>query len=688
MIVRLEALLASLVVFVVAPATLARPALAAPTWLAPSLVSTGDGNNFPDTQVAIDPAGDAVAVWPLSLSGDEAVIQSATRPFGGSWGIPVDVSGPGYSARPEVAVDADGSEVAVWQHYDGSHTVVQAALRPEGGAWQEPVTLSAGGEEAEDPQLAVDPSGEAIAIWRRNNGSNWIVQASVCPPGGTFQPEVSLSAAGADAEDPAVAIDQHGDMVAVWDRFDGANEIVQSSVREAGGAWQTPANLSASGRNALRPQVAIDSEGEAVALWDRYNGSYILVQSVSRPAGGSWQEPRDLSLPGADADAQQIAVDARGDFVAVWEHPVGVVQSAVRPAGGGWQEPLNISAPPEDLSETAVQVAVDPKGDAVAVWERRDGASRNWVIQSAVRPAGGTWGEPNSLSPVSESAYYPVVAIDEFGDAVAVWGRYEHSESSILAAVLDAAPPLLTGLEIPTSGIVDEPLGFAVSPLDPRALGATTWSFGEGAGAAGTSVTHAYAAAGDYRVTVTSADAFGGATSASGTIAIAPLPVSRESPPVITAASIANRRFRVARGATAISARSLPRGTAFRFTLSAAAELKVAIERAAPGLRVGRRCATPTKRLEHAHARHCTRLVGIATLTRSREPAGADHLAFSGRIGRRALAAGAYDATLTASNGGGRSKTVTLMFTVIAGGYPPRFPRSATSAIASRTSSG
>jgi hypothetical protein len=44
--------------------------------------------------------------------------------------------------------------------------------------------------------------------------------------------------------------------------------------------------------------------------------------------------------------------------------------------------------------------------------------------------------------------------------------------------------------------------------------------------------------------------------------------------------------------------------------------------------------------------------------------AGADVVAFSGRIGRRALAPRVYGAVLTASNAGGRSKPVGLVFIV------------------------
>ncbi len=136
-------------------------------------------------------------------------------------------------------------------------------------------------------------------------------------------------------------------------------------------------------------------------------------------------------------------------------------------------------------------------------------------------------------------------------------------------------------------------------------------------------------------------------------------------PPAITAASLTNRRFRVARRATAISARRAPLGTTFRFALSATAKLQITIKRSAAGLRRGHSCLAPSARLRRAHAKRCTRTLTVGALTRAGEPEGADSVAFSGRLGHRALSAGAHDAILVASNAAGRSTPVALRFTIV-----------------------
>lgn len=146
--------------------------------------------------------------------------------------------------------------------------------------------------------------------------------------------------------------------------------------------------------------------------------------------------------------------------------------------------------------------------------------------------------------------------------------------------------------------------------------------------------------------------------------------------PRLSRASLSHKRFRVGRRATARSAaveaaaaakrrrpRRAPVGTTVRFTLSTRANVTIAIERPASGRLVGRFCKRPTRRLRR-HLR-CVRFVRVGQLVRSGRPAGASRIAFSGRVGRRALKPGAYRARVRASNRAGASGWATLRFRVV-----------------------
>ncbi len=139
--------------------------------------------------------------------------------------------------------------------------------------------------------------------------------------------------------------------------------------------------------------------------------------------------------------------------------------------------------------------------------------------------------------------------------------------------------------------------------------------------------------------------------------------------PTLRSVTLTNTRFRVGRAATAIFARArarrVPVGTRFRFRVSTAATVRISIRRLATGLRRGRKCVAPSARLRRAHARRCTRRLTAGTLTRANVRQGLTAIAFSGRIGRRALRPGFYEAVVTASNATGRSRAVALRFTIV-----------------------
>jgi len=126
--------------------------------------------------------------------------------------------------------------------------------------------------------------------------------------------------------------------------------------------------------------------------------------------------------------------------------------------------------------------------------------------------------------------------------------------------------------------------------------------------------------------------------------------------PSIRSLRLTRARFAVARRATPLAAqrkrRPLRRGTTLRFALSEPATVRVAIQRRASGRRVGGRCRAATR--GNRARKRCPRWVTAGrTLVRRDLAAGPTRIAFSGRIGRRALRPGRYRASLTAVDAAG-----------------------------------
>jgi hypothetical protein len=135
-----------------------------------------------------------------------------------------------------------------------------------------------------------------------------------------------------------------------------------------------------------------------------------------------------------------------------------------------------------------------------------------------------------------------------------------------------------------------------------------------------------------------------------------PEDATKPSPPAaqgtVTDFSMQNRRFRVGSDPTPTvarkgKARRAPRGSAFRYGVSSATTVRIAIARQQRGRKSGRKCRKATRKLRKH--KKCTRSVLMGTLSRN-AAAGAGTTAFSGRINSRALKPGRYLATISAGN--------------------------------------
>lgn len=686
------------------PALGGATASAAPAWLAPVELPAGipgDSQSAGDSSVASDADGDSFAVW-QRVDGPVLSVQAAVRPAGGVWQAPVEISTPGTNPfDPVLSVDSEGDAVVAWTAEPGFASgddtqAVDVALRPAGGAWQVPVAVSAPGEPGSGPTLASDSGGGAAVVWYVATPTGSMLESSVRPAASGVWGPAEAVAPPVLGTDPALAglsVDPSGNVLALWNlaHADRTPDIVQSAeLPAATGGWQAPVDLTIPGDAADADSgLAVDPAGDALALLE--DTTTLTLDAVIRPAAtGLWQAPVVLSAPGQDAVEGSVGLDPQGNAIAAWavfdaSHD-SVVQSASRPvATGVWTTPVDIS--PSDVGATEPALAVGPTGDAVALWQAQ-GPNNGAVVAAAVRPATlGAWQAPVQIGSSTGGVERPRVALDGQGDAVAVWD--DSGADTVYAAGYDAAGPLLDGLAIPATGTVGVPVSFAATPLDVWSpLGATSWTFGDGAGAGGAQVAHTYAVPGTYAVSLTSADALGNTTTATGQISIgaatsalstapppaspnapAPAPVASPvaGPPILTQVRQSRSRW-LESGSTARGGKiGRPVGTTFSLHLDRPALLRLTFTLRTDGRVVDHRCV-PASAANHAKP-SCSRGSRRGAVSLAAH-AGTNRVSFDGRVaGGRLLKAGVYTVAIVATAAHGRSSASRqLTFTIAASG--------------------
>ncbi len=509
---------------------------ATPTWLAASPLSQAQAV-FADTAMGSD--GGAAVTW----LGPGQVVQVATRQPLGGFSSPLDLSPAGENRAPQVAEDAAGDATVVWYTF-GLNFLVEAATVTDGMP-SAPVTLSAAGKKALFPTVAMNDRGDTVVAWTRGEGSDGVVQASFRPAGGSFGAPVSLSPGGESATAPRVAIDDAGNATVVWDRYNGALEVVEEATRPAAsGSFSKAAVLSNEAEPAIQPFAAMNAEGDTAVTWTASNGADQLVQVAVRPAGGTFDKAVSVSAEGANAAFPQVALDGRGDPGVVWTLDFGgdlVVQYA---AG----TPLGTFPTVQDLAfeSWAPSIAEDPAGDTLVSY----GNALSYSAFALVRPAAGRFGEPQEVSPFGqivspngESDEQGLnAAMDSVGDGV-VGFTTQGAEELPEVSLLDAGGPTLGNVSIPAIATAGAPVSFSVTPVDQvDPTPGVSWAFGDASTASGDTVTHTFADPGAYSVSVTATVAPGDSTTRTASIAVAPhtstLPPPTSSVPAFQAATL------------------------------------------------------------------------------------------------------------------------------------------------------
>ena len=368
-----------------------------------------------DASIAV-PTTDAGAVPPLPTPGDLPAGWSQVQPWidpvngyhgGGEPAVAVDSHGTGHvlfgfgddgvtTARVDrdanwsmtevvgehprgtgelaVALAADDSGFAIGTCYQGQ---AEAFSHTPNGDWVAlgelgPTTMGHTGQ----PKLALGPAGTAFAIWlecdsedtalvrvARFDGSSW-GEAQV------LDPKTYCTFAY-----PSIGADGKGRAVAVWrasETLDALHDHVAASYYD-GTSWNAPEVISGEAPVHAYPNVAMDSDGHAIAL-----SAHEVEEAMHFHPDTGWEPPIAIGTAGADNGQGQVAFDTQGRAIAIWGEIPELKNTRLiarqYDQANGWGEPIQITHPASRSGYTTL--AMNRSGRAIAAW---------WV-DSEIRP--------------------------------------------------------------------------------------------------------------------------------------------------------------------------------------------------------------------------------------------------------------------------------------------------------------
>jgi hypothetical protein len=508
---------------------LAGPASAA--WTGATDLAPANAANHPvgPPSLAVAPDGTAVAAF-QHFDGANLRAAVAMRVPSGGFGAARDLSPAGKDAfSPAVAVDRQGNATLAW--LQGPDFTIQARFRPAGGDWTEPTTLSAPGATTA-PSVAVGANGAAVAVWGRGTGgvvrrAEAAVRAAGDAAFGAPQ-FLSPDAGSGLCQTPRVAMDAAGDVAAIWTRRTSAagDYRVETAVKAAATATFQPfeTRSTQTGDAGCNTDIRMTPGGRVTAIWDHRDAAdakfYVAVADRSAPFTTPWTGQAKISTLTVDSTEPVVALDDAGNAGATWLAG-GQIVSAFRGAAA-------FSSPQPLSGATTLRgqaLGASPNGDMLAAYV---GASNgNDAIFSARRRLGTAFGDvlPVAVTSPGGRLDSPGIALDDQGNAFAVWQRTVAGATTAQVASFDPVPPAITAASVPASGFSGVPVSMAAAATDRMSAPGLRFDFGDGSSAAGGAVEHIYGQPGDYTVTVTATDAAGNASAVTRPLHVAQGPV-------------------------------------------------------------------------------------------------------------------------------------------------------------------
>ena len=295
-------------------------------WGTPTLIETGAGSELGLPRIAMDSAGNATAVWPQSSTDPSHQDIWANRFVPGSgWGTATLLGpvGAGTSFEPEIGVDNIGNAVVTWRQPQVPAGIfsVWSNRYTVGVGWSGPALIESNPNSTFFPVDAVDGAGNALALWEQTNSTGHVTDLGFNRyiPGSGWGTDTPFGAVSPPL-DERVALNSAGNGFVVWRQVNtGPADTVWARNYSASAGWGSFSLIdTALAGTSTAPVIAVDPVGNAFAVWIRNDGTSFNVWANHFTSGTGWGTAELIDNDLNPASPPKIAVDSAGNALAIW----------------------------------------------------------------------------------------------------------------------------------------------------------------------------------------------------------------------------------------------------------------------------------------------------------------------------------------------------------------------------------
>lgn len=412
-------------------------------WQPAGLLSPDTPDQTFDPRVAMNAKGDMIAVW-RQHDGSRMRLMSRLYTVGTGWGSIFTIDDTvGVAPTKGIALDAMGNAFAVWETSESYNCGDESTCHrtrlwtsrftPQDG-WGDPRLMAyASDSSTTEPQIAMNSGGDAVLVWAEDDGSGGNIWARRYSVDDGWRNAVKIQTQSGRALAPQVAMDESGNAMAIWTQRNGPANATSYEIfanRYSSGSWGTAVGIKSDHTQLdLQPRLAMNERGEAAAVWLQSDGQGFNLWFNAFTTSHGWGTAELVADYAEYATNPAVTIDALGNSLLVWEelYHEGLVfrmnvWSNRRAANSSWGVATRLV---NTARADPAQLVMDESGNAVAAWSQQEAGARSSLWSSRYIPNVG-WSVPALLeTDDAGDAMLTGLELSRSGDVTVVWHQFD-----------------------------------------------------------------------------------------------------------------------------------------------------------------------------------------------------------------------------------------------------------------------
>ena len=420
-------------------------------WQGAVPIDSGIGNAYRG-QVAFDREGNAIAVFKQEIAQGRYRIYASryqVTPSGGGEGgkggwqsaVPID-NGGGKVDGQDIVFDSEGNAAVVFEEHNGKEFGIYVNFyspltKGDRGllGWHEPFRIDGGTGNAYFPYAIFDDKGNLYVVYYKespliplNKGGKGVVGGGLLDVYVSWlqKPEVRSQKHALSEVEGSEVISQkitYGNIVHKEEKWAEKKSEVRRGIMAvynpmflselknriysgnySYSRWETPSKLDARFRDAYRPTLLFNGNGDVTALFVKWDGEYLSAYAASY-RNGKWGKPEEIDAGKGDVEHIRGAVNSKGEMAVVWTQ---------------WVDGnLRIHARIKNSVSDSVSVSKDKEVSVTM------SVSAKNTYTDTHTDTFSNWGEAKIIDAGKKDAYNPNIIFTDGGEIIAVWCQWE-----------------------------------------------------------------------------------------------------------------------------------------------------------------------------------------------------------------------------------------------------------------------